>query len=200
MPNVLPTNGSGNQTAALLRSHSYTGKEYIADQIKRPLFGFPNLVAAADLVGMGAGTAELDECAATEIAGLECATTESYSCLWVLPDEIDVSEAIDARILWEDAAAASTADQTIVATYQAVTTGTDTMVAPATAVGTAIAAKADLAADIPHWSSYATIAAATITDEPGEDLCNWKFTWTLVTLTAAWFLAGEVRYYRRFVG
>jgi len=200
MPNVLPTNGSGNQTAALLRTHSYTGKEYIADQVKRPLFGFPNVVAAADLVGMGAGTADLDECAATEIAGLECATTESYSCLWVLPDEIDLAEAIDARILWEDEAAASGADQTIVATYQAVTTGTDTMVAPATAVGTAIAAKADLAADIPHWSSYATIAASTITDEPGEDLCNWKFTWTLVTLTAAWFLAGEVRYYRRFVG
>jgi len=200
MPNVLPTNGSGNQTAALLRTHSYTGKEYIADRVKRPLFSFPNLVAAADLVGMGVGTADLDEMAATEMGGLECATTESYSVLWVLPDEIDLSEDIDSRVMWEDAAAASGADQTITATYQAVTVGTDTLVAPATAVDTAIVALADVAAEIPQWSSYATIDGGTIADTPGEDLVNWKFTWTLVTLTAAWFMLGEIMYYRRFVG
>ncbi len=200
MPNVLPTNGSGNQTAALLRTHSYTGKEYIADNIKRTLFAFPNLVAAADLVSMGVGTADVDELNATEISGLECATTESYSCIWVIPDEIDVSEEIKTRCLWGDEAAASTDVQTIVATFQEVETGVDAMVAPATAVDTAIDAQADLAADIPQWSSYSVVDGGAITDEPGEDLMNWKHTFTLATLTAAWIMLGEVNFFRRFVG
>lgn len=200
MSTLKPTNGSGKQTVDTLRTGSRVGKEWIADRVKRPLFILPNFVAAADLVSMGAGTGDLDEVNATEIAGIEFATTESYSVLWILPDEIDLSEDIDVRALWCDEAAASGDTQTCVATYQAITTGTDTMVAPATAVDTAIDAKADLAADIPHWSSYGTIDGGTIDDTPGDDLCNWKFTWTLSTLTALWQLSAQVRYYRKFVG
>jgi len=164
------------------------------------LFNLPNFVAAADLVSMGVGTADLDEVNATEIAGIECATTESYSTLWVLPDEIDLAQDIDLRVLCCDEAAASTDVQTAVVTYQAVTVGTDALVAPATAVTTAIVAQADLNADIPWWTSYATIAGGTITDTPGEDLCNFKVAWTLSTLAAIWTLGYQVRYYRKFVG
>lgn len=200
MPNITPTNGSGSQTCLTLRNSTEFGKEFTADRVKRVLFYLPNFVAAADLVSMGAGTADLDEVNATEIAGIEHATTESYSTLWVLPDEIDLAQALDIRVLWCDEAAASGATQACTVTYQAITAGTDTMVAPATALGTAIAAKADLAADIPHWSSWGSIAASTITDTPGEDLCNFKILWTLTTLTALWTLSAQVRYYRRFVG
>ena len=200
MPTCPPTNGSGNQTVARMRNSDKFGKEFVCDRVKRMLFNFPNFVEAADLVSMGVGTADLDEINAIEIAGLECATTESYSTFWVLPDEIDLAQDIDLRVLCCDEGAASGDVQTAVATYQAMTCGVDTMVAPATAVTTAIVAQADLAADIPWWTTYATIAGGTITDIPGEDMCNWKVAWTLSTLAAIWTMGYQVRYYRRFVG
>jgi hypothetical protein len=200
MPTLPPTYGSGSQTTHRLRNSDKFGKEFVADRVKRPLFYLPNFVAAADLVSMGAGTADLDEVNATELGGIQCATTESYSTLWVLPDEIDLAQPIDIRVLTCDEAAASGDTQTAVVTYQAVTVGTDALVAPATALNTLIVAQADLAADIPWWTTWGTINGGTITDIPGEDLCNIKILWTLSTLGAIWTLSAQVRYYRKFVG
>jgi hypothetical protein len=200
MPTLPPTHGSGSQTAHRLRNSDKFTKEFVCDRVKRNLFTLPNFVAGADLVSMGVGTADLDEVTATELAGIECATTESYSTLWVLPDEIDLAEDIDFRVLACDEGAASANVQTAVITYQAVTVGTDAMVAPATVLNTPIVAQADLAADIPWWTAYGTINGGTITDQPGEDLCNVKCAWTLVVLAAIWMLGIEVRYYRKFVG
>ena len=200
MPNIMPSNGSGSQTVARLRNSTQFGKEFCADRVKRSLFEIPSYVAAADLVSMGAGTADLDEINAIEIGGIECATAESYSCLWILPDEIDLAQTIDFRVLCCDEAAVSTDVQTAVVTYQAVTCGVDTMVAPATPLNTLIVAQADLGPEIPWWTPYGVIAAGTITDTPGEDLCNVKVLWTLSTLGAIWTMGCQVRYSRRFVG
>lgn len=200
MPTLPPTNGSGQQTAAKLRNSDKFGKEFVCDRHKEMLFTLPNFYTAADLVSMGVGDADLDEVNATEIAGIECLTTESYSTLWVIPDEIDLTQVIDFRVLCCDEAAASANVQTAVITYQSVTVGTDAMVAPATVLGTPIVAQADLAADIPWWTTWGSIAANTIADTPGEDLCNVKCAWTLVVLAAIWTLGIQVRYFRRWVG
>jgi hypothetical protein len=200
MPTLPPTNGSGRQTAHALRTSDKGSKEFVADQHKEMLFVLPNFTAAADLVSMGAGVADLDEVAGIEIVGVDCTTNESYTTLWKLPDEIDVAQSIDFRVLCCDEAAASTDVQTAVITYQAVTVGTDALVAPATALNTVIVAQADLAANIPWWTSYGSIAANTIVDAPGEDLCNVKILWTLSTLVQIWTLGCQVRYFRKYVG
>jgi len=188
------------QTVNHLRNSDKFSKGFVADRHKEVLFCLPNFVAAADLVSMGVANADLDEVAAFELGGIECANTESYSTLWVIPDEIDLAQAIDVRVLSCDEGAATANVHTVTATYQAVTVGTDAMVAPATAIGTAIVGAADLAAGIPQWSTYGTIAGGTIADTPGEDLCNWKFTWTIAGGISQWMLAAQVRYFRRFLG
>jgi hypothetical protein len=201
MPTLFPTNSSGSQTVHALRNSDKFGKEFVCDRHKEILFYLPNFVAAANLVSMGVITAELDEVNATELGGVMCATTESYSTLWILPDEIDLAQDLDFRVLFIDEAAKTLTTQTCVVTYQAVTVGTDALVAPATVLDTPIPAILDEGVDIPVWTDWGTIDGGTIGDVPGDDLCNIKIAWTLnVACPALWTLSAQARYYRKFVG
>lgn len=198
----IPSSSSRAATVQLLRQTCRFSKEAVLDRNLVQLFLNPNFVEAADLVSMGAGTADLDEINATEIGGIEMATTESYSHCWPIPPQVDENQAIDIRVQWGSEAAASTDTQTPTVTYQAVTMGTSTWVAPATAIDTAIVVQADLGADIFMNSSWGQIAAATAGIQalvPGDDFINFKVLMTLSTLTAAWVVGAQIRYSRKYV-
>lgn len=204
--NYAPTDAARIADAQTFRQTCRFSKEACLDRPVVSLFTALNVIAAADLVSMGAGTADLDEINATEIAGFEMATTESYSHIWPLPPQIDTDQAIQVRVKWGSEAAASTKDQTPSMTYQAVTmggTGTAVaMVAPATALDTAIVAAADEGADKFQNSSWGEIAAGTAGIQalsPGDDLINFKILMTLDTLTAAWVIGADIRYSRQYI-
>jgi hypothetical protein len=174
MARNLPTRGTGTSSAYLLADSSPLARLYVMDRVEVPLFVLPNFVAAADLVSMGAGTADLDEVSTFEFGGVECATTEGYSTTGIIPPQMDISRQQDFRVLMVGEASTSSASQVPVVLWDAVDTsaGTDAYIAAATALDTAITGSVDLGSAIPQWSPYGILLAASFgtTWTPGDDL------------------------------
>lgn len=199
-----PLNFRGSESADQIKTASPAFGQFVAYEVQRELWNFPNLLdtgAADNAQSMGTGAAEFAELNTSEIGGIYCDTsTDSYGTLWVLPAEIDVSKDIKFRVLWSNSEAAATGSCTWAVKYTPLTAGTTAFAIGATALGTAITAQADLAANVQQWSPLGVLAGGTLTNTPGDDSLTLTTICTLTTIANATALALQVHYSRRYVG
>lgn len=203
-----PTNGAGLQTAQQFREATKVGKEFIFD---RPIVDIwnagPNYTTTDGhwSVTPGTGHPTIADVNSSGIIAPVCnANSEGITTLWKLPDEIDVAQEIDVRLLTcnvTDAAGAGTETWTVV--YKALVAGTTAVGAASTALGTTIEATTNLAQYVATWSTWGVIAAATsgiTTLVPGDDALIFKATVALSSVTDSNPLIMQARYYRKYLG
>jgi hypothetical protein len=174
---------------------------YIFD---RPIVSIPYLAGGhcvvASFVSMGTGAAVVTEIGTSEVGGvLANASADSVSVIWAFPADCDVTKDITARTLWSNSQAASTGSAVIHYHNKIIVAGT-TAIAVATGASTvAGASQVDLAANVPLWTAWNTLAAS-FAATPGEDLLIVMTDTTLTTITDLTYIVLQLRYYRRYVG
>ncbi len=203
-----PSLGSGLQTSKTLQLSCKMGKEFVFERVIDTLFMsgqrmMPNLYDTDTLVGIGAGASVITEINSSGIGGLLHTTdADSGSHLWKLPVEIDLSQAIDFRLLWTDVAGVA-GSCLFAILYRPIISGTTALAVGTTALDTVLVDSALVTQYAPIWTEWGSIAAAktgVVTLIPGEDALNLKITvTTLTTLSDAYLLGAQVRYYRKFI-
>jgi len=172
---------------------------YIFDRPIVNILGQAGGMRNNSLVSMGDNTPAIAEINTAEVGGFTVTGTDSVSFLWALPLDIDLAQAIDFRALWSDSSATAAGTGQIIFTYLPVVSGTTAIAVATSAMTTDGAAVADnAAANVPLWSAWSSLAGATLTGTPGDDLLIVKAASTLVTITDLTMYMFQIRYYRRY--
>lgn len=210
MSNVSRTPSHSNIAAKLENLYTLPHlREVVLDRKKitvfNPNFGGTvyNATGPAPLQGTGTGNPLLTANGTSEIAGfLTNADNESVGAFFVLPDDMDVTEAVNVFVYWSNSAAASANSCKWIGTYREYVAGTTAVAVPATAYGTNRADQVCTGgADVLMCSAESIIAAAglTATLKPGVDAMGLKEKVDLTTITDATLWAILVEYGRQYI-
>jgi hypothetical protein len=200
-----PSQSSDTPSHASLAGFNKFSREKVLDRRIDRLLYIPS-VDVASLAGVGNGGPVTQELGTSEITSIFMADAgDTYSCLWLIPPQADVTKQIDFRILWSQSQSAGTGSCLWKVFYTAITAGGATaLTAPAsTALDTTISSQDDLGADIPQWTGWGSISAnkagvSSLT--PGDDLMLVKLeSDTHDTITDVDLIEAQVRYYVKLV-
>lgn len=201
----VPDNATGHETFVTGQQATPLGRQIFFKDGIYPLWELPNLSdnTPAALLSHGAGTASLAEINSSEICGLTLdADNESYGYLWVLPQVIDLSEDISFRYLESNSEAAATGTNLWVTKYLAITAGTTALAVGSVALDTVHTAQADVAANVPQWSPWGSIAASktgVVTLTPGDDMLALKSYVDITTIANVTVYKAQVRYSSKYM-
>lgn len=199
---IAPTNASGVSTLNNLRTCDKFSKEFVIDRPIVTMFDLINYTTTDTLVGLipGTGHPVFTQLNSSGIGGLLLnADDEGYSWLWPIPIDIDLAQEINFRILYGDATAVDAAKTNAwTFNYTLLDNGATAIAAAGTGL-TKTSTTAAAGANYFYASAWATMAASTLTAEPGDDvlLMNVKVD---ITNTTPTLMAGQARYYRKYIG
>ncbi len=204
-----PTNGSGASTVHRLRNTTRFGKEFVIDRPIVSLWGGGNLVGnllATALASESAGAPVMAAIGSSVRTGLLIPdTNDAHEVMWRLPDDIDLAQDIEFRVLWTNPQSAATGSALWAVTYAEATVGTFDMgaVAGAETLDTIIANQVDLGTDILQytlWDGAGVLDGGTLSGTPGDDFLSVNLACTHTTVTDTHAIDLQARYFRKWAG
>lgn len=210
---IKPTSTSTAGSHSQLKGASPSFQNYVLD---RPILWIPftpenGVVATTNDGGItttsvtnaaGTGNALQAEINTSGLLGYTADTSnDSVIVLVPIPNGIDLAKAVNFRVLFSNSETAATGTLTTTFTYEILAIGTSTIGSgePDDAVDTAGSATADLAANVLTWGAWDTVAASTISADPGDDFLSIKCKLTLGTIADATVYGIQMRYYRKWL-
>lgn len=203
-----PKFGSGSASNIGLMTCDTLSKEFVLDRPVVTLDFTKNFYTTDTLIGSvpGSGHPVYTAIGSTGIYGMLCnADNEGFTYMWKLPDDMDVKESIEFRILWSNTEAASANTNLWITTYVPHTAGTTALTAGigGTALDTAHVAQVGAGAAVPQWTTWGVIAAnktGVKTLTAGNDYLSVGHKIDLTSMADATPLLVEIRYGRKYIG
>lgn len=187
---------------ATLANHSEFTKTFVNDRVIKELFTFPNMTATGDseLEGMDTGVPLLDEVSTTGIGAPLLTTTDSYSFMVPMPQDIDLDKDVCFRYQFSNHEAAATGSYIPTMEYTIIHSGVTAMAVGSSVIDSIFSSQVDLAANIPLWTAWGTINASKLSAmDADNDHLNVQLTATLTTVASISALRGQMLYYRKTV-